>query len=107
MEKLDGDRWNEREKLRAISPALNAEKIRVPVLIGHGTEDSRVRVKQATAMVDALEEAGVEVEKYIYTGEVHGFLDECNRIDFYAKLAAFFDRHLVSVRPPPTAPARK
>jgi dipeptidyl aminopeptidase/acylaminoacyl peptidase len=94
MEQLVGDRWSDREQLAAVSPARNADQIRAPVLVAHGTEDWRVHVKQAHAMADALESAGVEVEAHIYYGEVHGFIDERNKIDFYTKLADFFERHL-------------
>jgi dipeptidyl aminopeptidase/acylaminoacyl peptidase len=96
MQRLVGRRWKDREELRAISPARNADKIRAPVFIAHGTEDWRVHVKQAHAMIDALEDAGVPVESHLYDGEVHGFLDERNRIDFHVKLAAFFERHLMA-----------
>jgi dipeptidyl aminopeptidase/acylaminoacyl peptidase len=94
MEKLVGERWSDREQLKQISPVENAQKIRAPVLIAHGTEDPRVHVKQATAMIDALEDAGVEVVPLLYSGEVHGFIDERNEIDFYAQLGSFFEREL-------------
>ena len=77
-----------------ISPVEQAQKIRAPVLIAHGTEDWRVHVRQAHAMIGALEEAGGEVEAHLYKGEVRGFIDERNEIDFYAKLATFFERNL-------------
>ena len=94
MEKLVGERWGDRARLKEISPANNAERIRAPVLIAHGTQDPRVHVDQAHEMADALEDAGVEVEVHLYEGEVHGFIDERNRIDFYTKLASFFERNL-------------
>jgi dipeptidyl aminopeptidase/acylaminoacyl peptidase len=105
MQRLVGHRWKDRRHLKSISPALNADKSRAPVLIAHGTEDWRVHVKQAHAMIDALEDAGVEVESHLYDGEIHGFLDERNRIDFYAKLAAFFERHLMEAQPAPSKAA--
>jgi len=94
MERLLGDDWKDRDYLESVSPARHAEKIRAPVLIAHGTEDARVHVKQANRMVDSLESAGVEVEALIYRDEAHGFMDERNRVDFYTKLGAFFERHL-------------
>ena len=105
MQRLVGHRWSDRERLRAISPAQNADKIRVPVLIGHGTEDWRVHVKQAEAMIEALQDADVPVEAYLYDGEVHGFLDERNRIDFYTRLADFFERNLAISQPTAAVPA--
>ena len=43
----------------------------------------------------ALEKAGKEVESLVYEGEIHGFMDDRNRIDFYTRLADFFERHLM------------
>ena len=54
-------------------------------------------------MQDALDDAGAEVETYLYRDEVHGFLDERNQIDFHQRLAAFFERTLgasVAAEPP-------
>jgi dipeptidyl aminopeptidase/acylaminoacyl peptidase len=94
----------------ATSPALRADEIRAPVFIAHGSEDPTVHVEQTERMIDALQDAGRPVESYIYSGETHGFIDERNRIDFYAKLGEFFQRHLLGdVKPPPapqTASAR-
>ncbi len=98
MERMVGDEWEDREYLVSVSPARQADRIKAPVLIAHGTQDPRVHVKQANAMADALEAAGGEVELHLYRDEVHGFLDERNRIDFYSKLAAFFERHLAASR---------
>ncbi len=94
MEQLVGDRWSDRKRLAEASPARGADQIRAPVLIAHGTEDWRVNVDQAHRMIDALEGAGADVEAHLYQGEVHGFLDERNEIDFYTRLADFFERHL-------------
>jgi dipeptidyl aminopeptidase/acylaminoacyl peptidase len=93
---VHGDSSDDREQLAATSPARHADRIRVPVLIAHGVQDPVVPVDEAHAMANALEEAGVEVETYLYRDEVHGFLDERNRIDFHEKLAAFFERHLAA-----------
>jgi dipeptidyl aminopeptidase/acylaminoacyl peptidase len=90
-----GDDWKDREQLAATSPARLADRIRAPVLIAQGTQDPIVHEKQAHEMIDALEAAGGDVEYHIYQDEVHGFLDERNAIDFYTKLAAFFERHLL------------
>jgi dipeptidyl aminopeptidase/acylaminoacyl peptidase len=92
---VHGDTSKDREQLAATSPARQADRIRAPVLIAHGTEDPIVHVDQAHRMIDALEEAGGKLEFHLYEGEVHGFIDERNAIDFYTKLAAFFERHLL------------
>jgi dipeptidyl aminopeptidase/acylaminoacyl peptidase len=97
---MRGDLSEDREQLIATSPARRADQIRAPVLIAHGTQDPVVHEKQAHYMIDALEAAGRPVEFHIYQDEVHGFLDERNAIDFYTKLAAFFERNLAAVPRP-------
>lgn len=104
-----GSKWSDRKKLKQTSPAQSADRIRAPVLIAHGTQDPIVHVKQAEAMKDALEDAGAEVETYLYRDEVHGFIDERNQIDFHQRLAAFFERALaadpaVAAEPPGQTP---
>jgi dienelactone hydrolase len=81
------------------SPIHNADRIRAPVLIAHGSEDWRVHMRHATMMASTLEKAGKEVELYIYEGDVHGFIYETNRIDFYIRLASFFEKHLAPRNP--------
>ena len=93
-----GDSWKDRDQLAAVSPARHADRIRAPVLIAHGTQDPIVHVNQANRMIDALEKSGHEVESVLYADEVHGFIDERNAIDFYTKLASFFERHLLGPR---------
>ena len=94
MERLVGDRRIDKEKLTAASPAKNADQIRVPVLLGHGTRDWNVRVEHSKSMARALRKNGVPVELYIYEDEPHDFLDDRNRAHFFAQLAEFFERHL-------------
>lgn len=48
-----------------------AEKINAPILICHGTADSRVKVEQAYRMADALKKAKKEYTLIIYENEEH------------------------------------
>ena len=79
---------------RAQSPVTHAARIKVPVLIAHGTMDQRVPFSQAKAMRQALDAARKPYEWVEYEGEEHGFFKEANEIDFYTRLLAFFDRHI-------------
>lgn len=51
---------DDRALLDANSPALNADRISIPVLLLAGTEDERVPFKQSKQMAKALEKADVE-----------------------------------------------
>ena len=96
-----GSAWDDGKKLDETSPLHNAERIRAPVLIAHGSEDPIVHMRHATMMASTLEKAGKEVELYIYEGDVHGFIYAKSRIDFYTRLATFFEKHLA---PTPSEP---
>jgi dipeptidyl aminopeptidase/acylaminoacyl peptidase len=104
MRLIIGDPREDAERLRATSPIENAGAIRVPVLIAHGVDDERVHVRQSEKMAKALQKAGREVEVLIFPDEIHGFKEERNRIEFYTKLSAFFEKNLAP-RPAPGAAA--
>jgi dipeptidyl aminopeptidase/acylaminoacyl peptidase len=89
-----GDPDTEAAALKAVSPLENAAKIKAPVLMVYGGQDRRVPVVFGERMRDALRTQGTAVEWHVYPDEAHGFLLEKNRFDFYARVAAFLDRHL-------------
>ncbi len=77
-----------------MSPLKHAAKVGVPLLIAHGTDDTRVLLSQSKAMVDALAALDKPVEWMPFEGEVHGFRSPINRLRFYAALATFLERHI-------------
>ncbi len=82
------------DELTRFSPAMQADKIKVPVLLVHGEEDRRTPFSQAKSMRDALQAAGKPFESMFVPNEGHGFYAERNRIAFYEKLEAFLARHI-------------
>jgi dipeptidyl aminopeptidase/acylaminoacyl peptidase len=93
---LIGDPLQDRARLIETSPVEQASRIRVPVLLGHGTENPGVHEEQSKRMARALRAAGGEVELHLYDGATDRFLDERDRIDFYRRLGDFFERHLLT-----------
>jgi dipeptidyl aminopeptidase/acylaminoacyl peptidase len=89
----------DRAKMRARSPAHNAEKIQAPVLLIHGKEDWRVDYEQATRMRDALKKHNKPFEWMSLGGEGHGAYDEETRREVYDRVLAFLDKHLNSAAP--------
>jgi dipeptidyl aminopeptidase/acylaminoacyl peptidase len=57
--------------LTSISPVTLAPRIKAPLMIAHGRQDSRVPVTQAESMHQALEAAGVPVWLVIYDDAGH------------------------------------
>ncbi len=64
------------------------------LLIAQGANDVQVRLDQSDRMVQALREAGREVEYVVYDGEGHKLPHPANRLDFHGRAEAFLARHL-------------
>ncbi|OWT66446.1 alpha/beta hydrolase family protein [Candidimonas nitroreducens] len=94
MHSMVGDPERDRERLEATSPALNAGKIRTPLLIAQGAHDPRVNKDESDQMVAALRSRGVEVEYIVKDNEGHGFHNDENKFEFYGRMEKFLDLHL-------------
>ena len=57
--------------LSQISPARQAAKVDIPILIVHGKDDTVVDYKQSVAMADALKRAGKPYTFVTLDGEDH------------------------------------
>lgn len=84
----------DKEMLHKYSPALNAEKIKAPLLIAQGANDPRVKKSESDQMVEAMRKKGVDVEYLVKDNEGHGFSNEENRFEFYRTMERFFSKHL-------------
>jgi len=103
-EALVGGESGDAERLRASSPLRHAANVHVPVLLGHGSDDERVHVRQSQLMAKALKDAGKDVTYIEFPNEIHGFTLEASRIRWYEALIAFFDKNL-ALRHDAPAPA--
>jgi hypothetical protein len=79
-----------------LSPAFQASQMS-PSLVAHTFSDEVVPYPQSERFAQALQDAGVEVELYLYQDTSH-YLDQVNitpeTAELYRRLAAFLDRHL-------------
>lgn len=82
------------DQLAATSPALHADKIRVPLFVAQGANDPRVNKAESDQMVEALRQRGVVVEYMVKDNEGHGFHNQENRFDFYRAMERFLKAHL-------------
>ncbi|MFI9813108.1 S9 family peptidase [Saccharothrix variisporea] len=78
----------------AVSPISFADRIRTPVLILHGAEDTNVPVGQAVYLHRALRHFGVEHEFVIYPREGHSIRERHHQLDVLRRTRAWFDRLL-------------
>lgn len=82
--------------LKALSPLAQASRLRVPVLIAHGTLDKTVPAQQAQQMIKALarrKDLGPEITSAFYEGEGHGLESSANLADFLTRLESFLAKH--------------
>ena len=77
-----------------ISPISFASKVRTPVLIVHGEDDTNVPLGQAIYFHRALSWFGAKHEFVIYPREGHGFVERNHQLDLLRRTRAWFDRWL-------------
>ena len=75
--------------VREGSPALNAVKIKVPVLLFHGELDRNVPIRQSKEMADRLAAAGVSHELITWPDLDHQLEDSAARAEMLRKSDAF------------------
>lgn len=84
----------DKDQFIATSPALNADKIKAPLLIAQGAKDPRVNKAESDQMVQALEKRGVKVQYIVKDNEGHGFRNEENRFEFFEAMEVFLKKHI-------------
>lgn len=82
------------EQLKAQSPLFFADRIKIPMLIGQGANDPRVKQAESEQIVSAIEKNGKKAIYVVYPDEGHGFKRPENNIDFNARVEAFLAENL-------------
>ncbi|MGE5169359.1 MAG: alpha/beta fold hydrolase [Rudaea sp.] len=94
MYQMVGDPEKDKELLTAASPALNADRIKAPLLIAQGARDPRVNKDESDQMVAALKARGIDVPYIVKDNEGHGFRNEENQFAFYEAMEKFLDKYI-------------
>ena len=89
-----GNPERDKERLTRTSPALNADKIKTPLLVVQGARDPRVNKAESDQMVAALKARGIDVPYMVKENEGHGFRNEENQYEFYGAMESFLAKHL-------------
>lgn len=76
------------------SPISHVSRIRTPVLILHGEQDTNVPLGQAVHFHRALRHFGVEHEFVVYPREGHGLHERAHQLDALRRIRAWYDRWL-------------
>jgi dipeptidyl aminopeptidase/acylaminoacyl peptidase len=89
-----GDPKTQRQLLRDLSPIHKLDRVKTPLLVMHGANDTNVPVVEAEQVVAALEKRGVPVEYVLFEDEGHGWRKQVNRVRSTLELTRFFGDHL-------------
>ncbi|MBM4025467.1 MAG: S9 family peptidase [Planctomycetes bacterium] len=96
-----GNPDTEEEFLKSRSPLFKVERIKIPILIGQGANDPRVKQAESEQIVEAMKERGIPYEYVLFPDEGHGFAKPENRLKFYAVAERFLAKHLGGRYEPP------
>ena len=89
-----GDPQTQLQLLRDLSPIHKLDRVKTPLLVMHGANDTNVPVVEAEQVVAALQKRGVPVEYVLFPDEGHGWRKQANRVRSTVEMTAFFVRHL-------------
>jgi dipeptidyl aminopeptidase/acylaminoacyl peptidase len=89
-----GNPETEVEFLKSRSPLTKVDNIKIPMLIGQGANDPRVKQAESEQIVAAMKEKGIQYEYLLFPDEGHGFVKPQNRLKFYQVAEKFLADHL-------------
>jgi len=92
--------WTHREDYQRENPMFHAQKIKVPFMILHGTNDGAVDWTQGLEFYNAARRLDKEVIFLSYPGERHHLRREANQKDFQIRMKQYFDHYLMDKEAP-------
>jgi len=93
-----GDASDDKDRLLATSPRFLAGKIKVPVVLVHGTQDRQVSYEHSNWMGQALKAAGKNYKLVSQEGGDHQIRHFPHRRQLFQELEAFLDK-VLDVKP--------
>ncbi len=94
-----GDPRKNQEAYDAISPLAHLDRLRVPMLIAHGKEDSIASVKQSRLLAKELKRRELPHQTFYRSLAGHGFYAAKDRLAFYRTLENFLAENLAPPAP--------
>ncbi len=91
-----GDPDTQAKMLFDLSPINKLDRVKTPLIVLHGANDTNVPVVEAEQIVTKLKQRGVPVEYVLFPGEGHGFRRLENRIKSTEATTNFFKVHLAA-----------
>lgn len=102
-----GDPEKDEQRLREVSPKQLVDRIKIPILLIHGTRDDIVPVAQSRAMKKALDKAGRKTELIEMEGEGHSYWSDENEMLALSSIDAFLWSNLGAGYGPTMPPATR
>lgn len=91
-----GDPKTQKDLLDRLSPIHKIDRIKAPLIVLHGANDTNVPVVEAEQTVAALRKRGLPVEYVLFPDEGHGWRKTANRITSTVAITKFFAKYLKS-----------
>jgi len=91
---LKSTRGTDINALKNNSPVYNVSKIKVPLLLPHGTKGSRVPIEHLERLTKALDLKMHEYKKLVFENEGHGYANDDNRNKFYNTMLDFLKHYI-------------
>lgn len=89
-----GDPATQADMLRDLSPIHRLDRIRTPLMVLHGANDTNVPVVEAEQIVANLRGRSIPVDYILFPDEGHGWRKLPNRIRSTVSIVNFFDQRL-------------
>lgn len=89
-----GDPVTQAEMLKSLSPIHKLDRIKTPLFVLHGANDTNVPVVEAEQIVASLEGRNVPVKYTLFPDEGHGWRKTKNRVRSTTEIVEFFSKHL-------------
>ena len=94
MPVMIGDPVKEAEQLKAVSPLVQAARIKQPLLLAYGGVDERVPEIHGEKFYKAVKVGNQDVEWVSYPDEGHGWRLLKNKVDFWTRVEKFLDKNI-------------
>jgi dipeptidyl aminopeptidase/acylaminoacyl peptidase len=89
-----GDPATQAEMLRSLSPIHNLDRIKTPLFVLHGANDTNVPLVEAEQIVADLKRRNIPVKYTLFPDEGHGWRKMPNRVRSTTEIVGFFVTHL-------------
>ena len=89
-----GDPVTQKDLLARLSPIHKLDKVKAPLLVLHGANDTNVPLVEAKQVEEELKKRGVPVQSVIFPDEGHGFRKTPNRVRSTVEIVRWFEKYL-------------